>query len=75
MRFAVSLKRAVDPEGMQQWQVRHFTSVNFAARPSSNTRVSSVSGGIELDPMSPLVKPASSEWRAKAVGNSAVPTG
>jgi len=56
MRFAVSLKRAVDPESEQAWQVKHFTSLNFATRPSHNTPVSGVSGGIELETVRPLVR-------------------
>ena len=35
MRFAVSLKRSADPKGGQEWQLSHFTSIDFGGRVST----------------------------------------
>ena len=35
MRFAVSLKRSADPRGGQEWQLSHFTSVDFGGQMST----------------------------------------
>ncbi|KAF9646554.1 hypothetical protein BDM02DRAFT_3118500, partial [Thelephora ganbajun] len=54
LRFAVSLKRSADPEGGQEWQLKHFTSINFADVPLPDTQVSDVCDDIEMDPVNSL---------------------
>lgn len=49
MRFAISLKQSADPDGEQEWQLKHFSSVKFARGPSLDTRVSVVRESIEMD--------------------------
>ena len=53
MRFVVSLKRAADPDGGQEWQLEHFSSINFYSNPSSGTRAAAVCENIEMDPAYP----------------------
>ena len=53
MRFAVSLKRSADPEGRQEWQVSHFSSVNFAGGSSPDTQMSVTRENIEMDFIDP----------------------
>ena len=49
MRFAVSLKRSADPEGGQEWELSHFSSVNFASQTPPDMQASSVRENIEMD--------------------------
>jgi len=51
MRFAVSLKRSADPDGGQEWQLKHFSSANFGTGPLSGVQVSGVFESIEMDPV------------------------
>ena len=51
MRFAVSLKRSADPDGGQEWQLKHFSSVNFASRLSPDLQMSTVRDDIEMEPL------------------------
>ena len=53
MRFAVSLKRSADPEGGEDWQLKHFSSVHFVGD-SGDTLVLGVHQGIEMDRVEPL---------------------
>ena len=53
MRFAVSLKRSADPGGGQEWQLTHFSSVNFGDGPSPGARLSVLREDIEMDPVEP----------------------
>ena len=48
MRFAVSLRRSADPNGGDEWQFKHFSSVDFGG-PSSDTQMSTVQEHIEMD--------------------------
>jgi len=50
MRFVVSLKRAADPDGGQEWRLEHFSSAGPYSDPSSGTRVSTVCENIEMNP-------------------------
>ena len=49
----MSLKRSADPDGGQEWQLRHFSSANFAGDPSPDTRISTVCEDVEMDPFDP----------------------
>ena len=49
MRFAVSLKRSADPEGEEEWQVKHFSTARFASRHLSDSEVSDDHVDIEMD--------------------------
>ena len=49
MRFAVSLKRSADPEGGQEWELSHFSSVNFASASPPDMQVSAIRENIEMD--------------------------
>lgn len=40
MRFALSLKRSADPEGGEEWQMKHFSTARFASRHLSDSEVS-----------------------------------
>ena len=53
MRFAVSLKRSADPEGGEDWRLKHFSSVHFVDDPG-DTQVLGVHQGIEMDHVDPL---------------------
>ena len=48
MRFAVSLRRSADPQAKQEWELKHFSSLNFTSDPSPDTRMSAVRGNIEM---------------------------
>jgi hypothetical protein len=54
MRFAVSLKRSADPEGEEEWQVKHFSTVRFAPYPSPDTQVSGDYEETGVYPLGPL---------------------
>lgn len=49
MRFAISLKRSADPEGGEEWQVKHFSTARFASRHLSDSEVSDNHIDIEMD--------------------------
>jgi len=49
MRFALSLKRSADPEGGQEWRLKHFTSADFI--PPTDTQMSTISEDIEMGPV------------------------
>ena len=53
MRFAVSLKRSADPDGGQEWQLSHFSSVGFGDDTSPDIQVAPVRDNIEMDPIYP----------------------
>ena len=53
MRFAVSLKRSADPGGRQEWQLRHFSSISFAASPLHAAQTSTPCEDIEIDQIPP----------------------
>ena len=50
MRFAVSLRRSADPDGGQEWQAKHFSTVGFVAGASRGTQASAIQETIELGP-------------------------
>ena len=56
MRFVISLKRAANPDGGQEWRLEHFSSAKFDSGPSSmssSTQVSIDCEHIEMDPLEP----------------------
>ena len=53
MRFAISLKRAANPDGGQEWRLEHFSAVKFDSGPSSGTEESIDCEHIEMDPLEP----------------------
>ena len=52
MRFAVSLKRSADPHSEREWQLMHFSAINFVSGPTPATGAHPED--IELDPVSPV---------------------
>lgn len=48
MRFAISLRRSADPDGEEEWQLKHFSSINFASGPSFGAQVSTIRENIEM---------------------------
>ena len=52
MRFAVSLRRSADPDSGDEWQLKHFSTVDFGT-PSSNARASAIQQHIEMGPLGP----------------------
>ena len=62
MRFAVSLKRSADPDGGQEWQLKHFSSVHFAGGPSSDVRLSAVYESVEMDTLDSVGDQPHSRW-------------
>ena len=57
MRFAVSLKRSADPKGGQEWQLSHFTSINFGRQTST------VRENVEMGLVDSLDDQQQSSWR------------
>ena len=53
MRFAVSLKRAANPDGGQEWRLEHFSSADFCGKPLPGVQTSSICENIEMDPVGP----------------------
>jgi len=49
MRFAVSLKRSADPNSEREWQLMHFSAINFNSvhPPATNAHPED----IEMDPV------------------------
>ena len=52
MRFAVSLKRSADPKSRREWQLMHFSTINFVSGPPPVTGAHPED--IEMDPASPV---------------------
>jgi len=48
------LKRSADPDGGEEWQTSHFSSVCFANNHSPDAQVSGVCQDIEVDHVGPL---------------------
>ena len=53
MRFALSLKRSADPDGGEEWQLKHFSSAKFASDPSPGTQMSAAHDDIGIDSLDP----------------------
>lgn len=51
LRFVLSLKKSADPEGGQMWQLKHFTTLDFASVPPGDTQGSTTRDDTEMDPM------------------------
>jgi len=52
MRFAVSLKRSADPNSEREWQLMHFSAINFVSAPPRATNAHPED--IEMDPVDPV---------------------
>ena len=49
LRFVLSLKKSADPEGGQEWQLSHFSTIEFANGPPPGSRDFTTSDGVETD--------------------------
>ena len=47
LRFVLSLKKSADPEGGQEWQLSHFSTIEFANGPPPGSRDFTTSDGVE----------------------------
>ena len=50
----ITLKQSADPDGGEEWQLKHFSSVQFKTLPSPDARVSTIREDIEMDPVDHL---------------------
>jgi len=50
LQFAVSLKKSTDPVGGQRWQLKHFTTLDFASRRPDDAENLATCENIETGP-------------------------
>ena len=62
MRFAISLKRSADPDGGQEWQLTHFSSVGFGGGTGPDVQVSPIRDNIEMDAIDPPNEQIRTHW-------------
>jgi len=49
LRFAISLKKAADPQGGQKWQLKHFSTIRFSVGPTPDAEMANPES-VEIGP-------------------------